>query len=176
LIYVVGAYFWCNGHLSTRVRFYVRIAVRLRVRFAYKGFRVSIILRTPITTACEPISGNISLKLNCKPPCAGNRTQNRTVICTQNRTCRRPFGGLTYFSLGSRTSGCDELASHVQKGHRRRTRTSATVEDRKPTQGFLFHGLHTCELNICIDFVRVIIPVSGAGGGNTVNCQSTIQY
>jgi hypothetical protein len=37
-------------------------------------------LHTPIITACQHISGKISGKLNCKQPCAGNRTQNRTAI------------------------------------------------------------------------------------------------
>jgi hypothetical protein len=42
---------------STRVRFCVRITIRFRARFAYKGF--SIILRIPITTACQHISVKI---------------------------------------------------------------------------------------------------------------------
>jgi hypothetical protein len=37
---------------ATRVRFCVRIALRFRSLFAYKEFRHSIILQTPITTPC----------------------------------------------------------------------------------------------------------------------------
>jgi hypothetical protein len=69
--------------LSTRNRF--------RARIAYKELMVSIILRTPITTACHHISRTISWKLNGKRPCARNHTRNRTGIRTQNRTCRRPL-------------------------------------------------------------------------------------
>jgi hypothetical protein len=80
----------CEG-LSTRIRFPVRIAIRFRARFAYKWSRVLIILRRPITNACKHISRTIGRKFNCKPFCAGNRTQNRTAIRTQNRLCRRPL-------------------------------------------------------------------------------------
>jgi hypothetical protein len=52
---------------STRVRFCVRIAVRFCAWFANKGFRVLIILRRPITTVCQHISGKIGWKYNCKP-------------------------------------------------------------------------------------------------------------
>jgi hypothetical protein len=61
---------------STRVRFCVRIAIQFRAQFAYKWFRVSRILRTPITSACKHISAKIDI-------CAGNRTQNRTEIRTR---------------------------------------------------------------------------------------------
>jgi hypothetical protein len=49
---------------STRVRFCIRIAERLRARFAYKGFRVLIILWTPITSGCKQISGKNDQTLN----------------------------------------------------------------------------------------------------------------
>jgi hypothetical protein len=58
---------------STRVRFCVRIAIQFRAQFAYKGFRVLIILWKPVPTACKHISGKISRKLNYEPPYAGNR-------------------------------------------------------------------------------------------------------
>jgi hypothetical protein len=45
--------------LSPRVRLCVRIIIRFHTRFAYKGFRVLIILLTPITTACQHISKNL---------------------------------------------------------------------------------------------------------------------
>jgi hypothetical protein len=52
---------------------------------------VLIIFRTPITTACQLISGNLNQKFNFKPPCAGHFIQIRTEIRTQNCTCRWPL-------------------------------------------------------------------------------------
>jgi hypothetical protein len=40
---------------STRVRFCVGIALQLHAGFAYKDLRIIIILRTPITAACQHI-------------------------------------------------------------------------------------------------------------------------
>jgi hypothetical protein len=58
---------WYNVHgvrgPSTCVRFCVRIVVRFLARFANKGFRISIILWTPIATASQHIMKN---RLNIK--------------------------------------------------------------------------------------------------------------
>jgi hypothetical protein len=47
---------------STRLRFSVRIAVRFRARFAYKGFWVLIDYLTPIITLSQHISGKIAVQ------------------------------------------------------------------------------------------------------------------
>jgi hypothetical protein len=62
--------------LSIRFRLCVRISVRFHDRFAYKGFRVLITLRTPMTIACQHISGKISF---------------RTAIPTQKSMCKWPL-------------------------------------------------------------------------------------
>jgi hypothetical protein len=45
-----------------------------------KGLVVSIIPQTPITTVRQHTSGKIGCELNCKPPCAGNRTRNNRTV------------------------------------------------------------------------------------------------
>jgi hypothetical protein len=75
------------GAASTRVWFWVRITVRIRSQFAYKGFRVSIILRTPITSDCQHISG-----------------KNILLIKLQTTLCRKSY---------TKSSGDSYAKSHV---------------------------------------------------------------